>query len=121
MENEEVTKLEELVDEILKLYEERKEKNKEHIEFRRTLGTIHEMDFLSKSLSKKIEQLPQVESILEMYAERTKLQSDFQELRSADRELTNISKQQFEYEVLIEEKETKFHKLMPETCPLCGK
>jgi DNA repair exonuclease SbcCD ATPase subunit len=117
---ERIAKLGKPVDRILKLYEEKKEKNKELIELRRTLGTIVEMDKFSKSLSKKIELKPQAEALLKLHKERKEAWQDMLALKTKLRELRSVTASETSWETTIDGLITLFNKHMPDVCPLCG-
>ncbi len=118
---ERITVLKKPVDLILTMYVGLGNMEEEHSELQSTLVSISLINRQSKSLSKKISLQPKVEALLKLHEERKEMVKNRRELRLDERELTEITKSQFEYEVLIEEKETKFHKYMPDECPLCGR
>lgn len=117
---EQITVLKKPVDVILAMYGELGEMETEYGQLQSALISITQINRLTKSLSKKISLQPKVKALLKLHKERKEMIKNRRELRLAERELTTISKSQFEYEVLIEEKEAKFHKYMPDECPLCG-
>lgn len=117
---EQIIALEEPVNRLLVMYGERRDMREDLTKFRRTVGTINEIDVLSKSLSKKIELKAQVEELLKLHEEREILCKNESDFRLSIREINYTKQRQVKWETTLEARENLFHKQMPAVCPLCG-
>lgn len=114
------TKLEKPVNAILKLYTDQKIIEDDRAYLLAALIYAAEIDKATIILSKKVGQLALVDSILKLMEEKKTLQRDHDTLRDALSENRIIIDKQTKTKERLEKKEAKFHKHMPDECPLCG-
>lgn len=114
------TKLEKPVNAILKLYKEKKVIEDDRADLLASLITLNGIDISTTTLSKKVKLLPKVESILKLREEYQKLCDNYWRLKDLMTEHQKIVAKQIKTKERLEKKESKFHKHMPDQCPLCG-
>ena len=117
---ERITENEEAVDRLLVLHGEREAAQEELVVLQLVMGTILKKKVEEDQLLKKVELLPQVETLLKLHKERDALWSDSRNLRNAIREIQGMKAKQIAVELTLEVKEKQFIKHMPDECPLCG-
>ena len=118
---EQIIKFDAPVEEILTMYVERRVLEMDKKALKCTLRDLGEYEIITLQLSRLTSLAPQVDELLELKKEKLELEKNHHRLRNAMVDAQVVSKEQLQQEILAEEKEAKFHKYMPEICPLCGR
>ncbi|MCK5016194.1 MAG: hypothetical protein KAS32_03900, partial [Candidatus Peribacteraceae bacterium] len=109
------------VNKLLAMWTEADKKVKEASELEDTLKELSDIENETVELKRKVKLLPQVVRLLVMWDKERSLAKEIREFRRTGREIKEVNSAIEKIDKKIEKLETKFHKLMPEICPLCGK
>jgi exonuclease SbcC len=109
------------VDSILEMWEKRNQKERDYEDLVAALTELENIESKIEDLKRKVKLLPQVDALLLMWEKERALAKEIKEFRKTGSELRQTNADISKVNKKIEKLEEKFHKHMPEVCPLCGK